>query len=182
MLWHHPSLGLEWKLTFSSPVATAEFPNLLANWFQHFKSIRIAPKYSTVHNYSAPKFNNAQTEKLWCGFFWIYFLSLYEVCLRFIHVVWINSLFLLIFFSFFFSFGFLIGITLWVVSHIGYLTIQWEEHPCCYQFLAVIDKTVRNIYMHVLCGHKFHFSLLRVELLLLQYVCFHYHNSLMALK
>ena len=23
--WHFPSLGLEWKLTFSSPVATAEF-------------------------------------------------------------------------------------------------------------------------------------------------------------
>ena len=25
ILWHFPSLGLEWKLTFSSPVATAEF-------------------------------------------------------------------------------------------------------------------------------------------------------------
>ena len=25
VLWHCPSLGLEWKLTFSSPVATAEF-------------------------------------------------------------------------------------------------------------------------------------------------------------
>ena len=25
LLWHCPSLGLEWKLTFSSPVATAEF-------------------------------------------------------------------------------------------------------------------------------------------------------------
>ena len=25
MLWHCPSLGLEWKLTFSSPVAIAEF-------------------------------------------------------------------------------------------------------------------------------------------------------------
>ena len=24
-LWHYPSLGLEWKLTFSSPVTTAEF-------------------------------------------------------------------------------------------------------------------------------------------------------------
>ena len=33
------SLGLEWKLTFSSPVATAEFPNLLAYWMQHFHSI-----------------------------------------------------------------------------------------------------------------------------------------------
>ena len=38
ILWDCPSLGLEWKLTFSSPVATAEFsrfaavfPNLLAN-------------------------------------------------------------------------------------------------------------------------------------------------------
>ena len=25
ILWHCPSLGLEWKLTFSSPVATAQF-------------------------------------------------------------------------------------------------------------------------------------------------------------
>ena len=25
ILWHCPSLGLEWKLTFSSPMATAEF-------------------------------------------------------------------------------------------------------------------------------------------------------------
>ena len=61
---------------------------------------------------------------------------------------------------FFFPFGFLIGITLWVVFQIGYLIIQWEGHPCCYQFLAVIDKTVRNIFMHVLCGHKLNFSLL----------------------
>ena len=30
ILWHCLSLGLEWKLTFSSPVATAGFPNLLA--------------------------------------------------------------------------------------------------------------------------------------------------------
>ena len=30
VLWHCLSLGLEWKLTFSSPEATAEFPNLLA--------------------------------------------------------------------------------------------------------------------------------------------------------
>ena len=26
ILWHFLSLGLEWKLTFSSPVATADFP------------------------------------------------------------------------------------------------------------------------------------------------------------
>ena len=39
ILCHWPSLGLEWKLTFSSPVATAEFPNLLAYWVQHFDSI-----------------------------------------------------------------------------------------------------------------------------------------------
>ena len=25
ILWHYPSLGMEWKLIFSSPVATAEF-------------------------------------------------------------------------------------------------------------------------------------------------------------
>ena len=35
-LWHYLSLGLEWKLTFSSPLATAEFPNLPAYWVQHF--------------------------------------------------------------------------------------------------------------------------------------------------
>ena len=29
ILWHYSSLGLEWKLTLSSPVATGEFPNLL---------------------------------------------------------------------------------------------------------------------------------------------------------
>ena len=28
ILWHCPSLGLEWKLTFSNPVATAEFSKL----------------------------------------------------------------------------------------------------------------------------------------------------------
>ena len=30
--WHCLSLGLEWKLTFSSPVATAEFSKFLVNW------------------------------------------------------------------------------------------------------------------------------------------------------
>ena len=39
ILWHCLSLGLEWKLTFPSPVATASFPNLLAYWLQHFHSI-----------------------------------------------------------------------------------------------------------------------------------------------
>ena len=39
ILWHCPSLGLEWKLTFSSPVVTAEFPNLLAYSVYHFPSI-----------------------------------------------------------------------------------------------------------------------------------------------
>ena len=36
---HGLSLRLQWKLTFSSPVATAEFPNLLACWVQHFHSL-----------------------------------------------------------------------------------------------------------------------------------------------
>ena len=36
ILWHCLSLGLEWKLTFSSPVATTEFPNLLAYWVHTF--------------------------------------------------------------------------------------------------------------------------------------------------
>ena len=39
ILWHCLSLGLKWKLTFSSPVVTAEFPNLLACWMWHFNSI-----------------------------------------------------------------------------------------------------------------------------------------------
>ena len=40
ILWHCLSLGLEWKLTFSSPVATAEFSSsLLACWVQCFHSI-----------------------------------------------------------------------------------------------------------------------------------------------
>ena len=39
ILWHCLSLGLEWKLTFSSPVATAEFSKLLTYWVQHFHSI-----------------------------------------------------------------------------------------------------------------------------------------------
>ena len=30
ILWHCPSLGLEWKLTFSSPVVTAEFSKFAA--------------------------------------------------------------------------------------------------------------------------------------------------------
>ena len=32
ILWHCFSLGLEWKLTFSSPVATAEFSNFAGIW------------------------------------------------------------------------------------------------------------------------------------------------------
>ena len=39
ILWHCLSLRLEWKLTFSSPVAPPSFPNLLAYWVQHFHSI-----------------------------------------------------------------------------------------------------------------------------------------------
>ena len=39
ILWHCLSLGLEWKLTISSPVATQSFLNLLAYWMQHFHSI-----------------------------------------------------------------------------------------------------------------------------------------------
>ena len=32
ILWNCLSLGVEWKLTFSSPVAVLNFPNLLAYW------------------------------------------------------------------------------------------------------------------------------------------------------
>ena len=34
-----PFLGLEWKLTFSSPVAIAEFSKFAGIWVQHFNSI-----------------------------------------------------------------------------------------------------------------------------------------------
>ena len=39
ILWHCLSLGVEWKLSFSSPVVTAELSNLLAYWVQHLHSI-----------------------------------------------------------------------------------------------------------------------------------------------
>ena len=39
ILWHCLSLGLEWKLTFSNPVATVSFPSLLVYWVQHCHSI-----------------------------------------------------------------------------------------------------------------------------------------------
>ena len=39
ILWHCLSLGLEWKLTFTSAVALLSFPNLLAYWVQHFRRI-----------------------------------------------------------------------------------------------------------------------------------------------
>ena len=35
ILWHCPSLGLEWKLTFSRPVATVEFSKVAGMWVQH---------------------------------------------------------------------------------------------------------------------------------------------------
>ena len=39
ILWHCLSLGLEWKLTLSSPVAIVKFSKLLAYWVQHFHRI-----------------------------------------------------------------------------------------------------------------------------------------------
>ena len=39
ILWYCLSLGLEWKLTFSSTVALLSFPNLLTYWVQHFHNI-----------------------------------------------------------------------------------------------------------------------------------------------
>ena len=41
ILWHCLSLGLEWKLTFSSPKQILSFSNLLTYWVQHFHSIII---------------------------------------------------------------------------------------------------------------------------------------------
>ena len=37
--WHFPSLGLEWKLIFSSLWPLLSFPNLLAYWVQQFHCI-----------------------------------------------------------------------------------------------------------------------------------------------
>ena len=39
ILWLCFSLGLEWKLTFSSPMAMLSLPYLLAYWVQYFHSI-----------------------------------------------------------------------------------------------------------------------------------------------
>ena len=39
ILWHCPTLELEWKLIFLSPVATAEFSKFADILSQHFKSI-----------------------------------------------------------------------------------------------------------------------------------------------
>ena len=38
ILWHWPSLGLEWKLTFSRSVATAKFSKLIASSFRILNS------------------------------------------------------------------------------------------------------------------------------------------------
>ena len=40
ILWHCLSLGLEWKLTFSSPVATAEFSKFAGNHHQRYPKMR----------------------------------------------------------------------------------------------------------------------------------------------
>ena len=39
LVWHCPSLGLEWKLTFSNPVGMLRLPNLLTYWVQHFNIV-----------------------------------------------------------------------------------------------------------------------------------------------
>ena len=39
ILWHCLSLGLEWKLTFSSPWPLMSFPDSLTYWVQYFHSI-----------------------------------------------------------------------------------------------------------------------------------------------
>jgi len=39
IFWHCLSLGLEWKLTFSGPVATADFSKFAGIWVQHFHNI-----------------------------------------------------------------------------------------------------------------------------------------------
>ena len=48
ILWHCLSKGLEWKLTFSSPVVMAEFPNLLAYWVQHFNRRTFVGKVTSL--------------------------------------------------------------------------------------------------------------------------------------
>ena len=54
ILWHCLSLGVEWKLTFSSPVATAEskFAGILsaALWQHHLSGFEIAQPYSRWKN------------------------------------------------------------------------------------------------------------------------------------
>ena len=48
ILWLCLSLGLEWKLTFSSPVAKFS-PNLLAYWVQHLHSIILFKKITFIY-------------------------------------------------------------------------------------------------------------------------------------
>ena len=54
ILWHCLSLGLDWKLIFSSPVATAEFSKFAWYWLQHFHSgsVLCYPKCSAAKTLS----------------------------------------------------------------------------------------------------------------------------------
>ena len=96
VLWPLLSSQIYWYIDCS----TLRASGLLLNTLQYTVT---QPKKSIMH-----KLRNFDVD-----FFGSFLLSLYKVCLKFIHVVWINSLFLLVFlFFFFFSFGFLVGITL----------------------------------------------------------------------
>lgn len=76
------------------------------------------------------------------------FLSFSKMCLGFSDAVWTNSLFLFI----------LITITLKTISHAGCLSIHVGKISLFLPDFDSYGKAVRNIYMYVLCRHKFYFS------------------------
>ena len=88
VLWPLLSSQIYWHIDCS----TLRASGLLLNTLQYTIT---QPKKSIMH-----KLRNFNVD-----FFGSLLLLLYKVCLRFIHVVWINSLFLLVFLFFFFWFS-----------------------------------------------------------------------------
>ena len=72
ILWHCLSLGLEWKLTFSSPVATAEFSKfagILSTVVPHYQSLSYMVTPTTL--YTQPVYDEGLKLKLWyLGHWW----------------------------------------------------------------------------------------------------------------
>ena len=91
ILWHCPPLVLEWKLTFFSPVATAEFSKFAASSFRIWNSSATIPSpplalfivmlrkaHLTLH--SRMSGSRWVTTPLWLSRSLSYFLYIYSVC------------------------------------------------------------------------------------------------------